>query len=82
MAVTSPRSGVDAHKSWNHASPYCFRRLAPASSSVKTYTVQDTPINNKKENSWSRLDFLFSNLRMSAYYTNFSITTPEFITFL
>ena len=30
----------------------------------------------------ARLDFLFSYLTMGAFYTNFSIATPEFLNFL
>ena len=44
-----------------------------------------TTISNiKKQERWSTLDFLFeiSYLRMGAFYTNFSTTTPDFIMFL
>ena len=36
---------------------------------------------NKKQESWPRLDFLFENGGV-LQYTNFSITTREFLTFL
>ena len=43
--------------------------------------VQGHLFNSKRQERWSRLDFLFSYLRMGAFHTNFSITTAGFLKF-
>ena len=58
--------------SFYHTAVYLSQCLTPT-------VLPGTALHNNKQESWSRLDFLFK--KMGAFYTKFSIMTPEFLVF-